>query len=155
MFNHWITNDTYLFLILFIYIFYAIYDVITESKWFTIDIAVLKCRAKSYIIVYLCIFSSFSTLVSLAKLSLIKTGMVAKMLQKEFLCNIKIYFYSIKTNLYSKRNIFVIYAFFHPIKTFFYYMNFSFDTFLVTISGLPFLFVKVRISLSVYKSAMF
>ena len=30
-------------------------------------------------------------------------------------------------------------------------MNFLFDTFLVTISGLPFLFPKVRILLSVYK----
>ena len=30
-------------------------------------------------------------------------------------------------------------------------MNFSFDTFPVTISGLPFLFVKFRILVSVYK----
>ena len=40
---------------------------------------------------------------------------------------------------------------FYSIKICFYYMNFSFDTFLVTISGLPFLFAKVRISLSVCK----
>ena len=30
-------------------------------------------------------------------------------------------------------------------------MNFSFDSFLVTMSGLPFLFAKVRILLAVYK----
>ena len=37
------------------------------------------------------------------------------------------------------------------MKIFSYYMNFSFDAFLVTISGLSFLFPKVRILLSVYK----
>ena len=48
-------------------------------------------------------------------------------------------------------NCFYYITFFHPIKIFLYYMNFSFDTFLVTISGLPFLFAKVRILLSVCK----
>ena len=42
-------------------------------------------------------------------------------------------------------------TFLHAIKIFLYYMNFSFDTFVVTISGLPFLFAKVRILLSVYE----
>ena len=99
------------------------------------------------------------------------TCMVAEMLQKEFLCDIKIYFYSIKinfysikyiydikiyfysikTNLYSKKQTFLLYNFFHPIKIFLYYLSFPFDTFLVTISGLPFLFAKVRILLSVCK----
>ena len=57
-----------------------------------------------------------------------------------------------------QKEIFVIYNFFFiQLKYFFNYMNFSFDTFLVTISGLPFLFGKVRILLSVYKlnSSMF
>ena len=40
-------------------------------------------------------------------------------------------------------------AFFDPFEIFFCYMNFPFGTFLVTISGLPFLFAKVRILLSV------
>ena len=100
------------------------------------------------------------------------TSMVADMLQKEFLCiikiyfhsikinfylikyiyDIKIYFYSFKTNLYSKKKKrFYYITFFHPIKVFLYYMNFSSDTFLVTISGLPFLFAKARILLSVCK----
>ena len=61
-----------------------------------------------------------------------------------------IYFYSIKTNFYSKKYFYYI-TFFHPIKIFLYYMSFSFDNFLVTISGLPFLFAKVRILLSVCK----
>ena len=47
--------------------------------------------------------------------------------------------------------IFYYITFFHSIKIFLYYMNFSFDNFLVTISGLPFLFAKVRILLSVCK----
>ena len=50
-----------------------------------------------------------------------------------------------------KKKCFYYIAFFHPIKISFYYMSFSFDTFLVTISGLPFLFAKVRCLLSVYK----
>ena len=91
---------------------------------------------------------------------------------KKHLCDIKIYFYSIKINFYSikyicviskyifkryqkkfvfKKKYFYYIIFFHPINIFFYYMNFPFDTFLVTISGLPYLFVKVRILLSVYK----
>ena len=96
--------------------------------------------------------------------------MVAELLQKELLCDIKIYFYSIrinlysvnfiymiskkfysiKTNLYSKKYFYYI-TFFYPMKIFSYYMNFSFDTFLVTISGVSFLSPKVRILLSVCK----
>ena len=64
---------------------------------------------------------------------------------------IKIHFYSIKIILYSIRNIFAIYLFFHSRKIFFYYMNFSFITFLVSISGLPFVFTKVRFLDSVRK----
>ena len=70
---------------------------------------------------------------------------------KIYLYDIKINFYWNKTNLYSKRNIFVI-TFFHPVKIFFYYMNFSFDTFLVTITGLSFLFAKIGILFSVYET---
>ena len=33
---------------------------------------------------------------------------VAEMLQKEFLCDIKLYFYSIKINLYSIKYIYII-----------------------------------------------
>ena len=47
-----------------------------------------------------------------------------------------------------KKAVFYI-TFFHPSKIFLYYMNFSCDTFQVTISGLPFLFAKVRILISV------
>ena len=50
-----------------------------------------------------------------------------------------------------KNKYFYYITFFNPIKIFFDYINFLFDTFLVTVSGLPFLFSKVRILLSVYK----
>ena len=72
---------------------------------------------------------------------------------KIYLCDIKIYFYSIKTNLYSKRNIFVIWLFFVQLKYFLLY-EFFIRYFLMTISGLLFLFAKVRILLSGYKSTM-
>ena len=70
------------------------------------------------------------------------SGMVVEMLQNEFLCDITIYFYSIKMNLYSVKYIFIIskYIFiqskqicnilkYFMIKIFLYYMNFPFDTF--------------------------
>ena len=68
-----------------------------------------------------------------------------------FLHVIQIYFCSIKIILYSIRNIFTIYIFFHSRKIFFYYMNFSFITFLVSMSGLPFVFTKVKALVSVSK----
>ena len=68
-----------------------------------------------------------------------------------FFHDIKIYFHSVKINLYSIRNIFIIYTFFHSSKIYFYYMNFLLNIFLVSISGLPFVFTKVKISLSVCK----
>ena len=43
------------------------------------------------------------------------------------------------------------YILFHLFKMFVHYMNFSFDTSLVTISGLPFLFSEVTVLFSVYK----
>ena len=90
-----------------------------------------------------------------------------------YLDDVKIYFLLIKINFYSikyifmrsiyvfiqskqyciQKAIFLLYNIFHPIK-YFFYMNFSFDTFLVTISALPFLFAKGRILLSLYKSTM-
>ena len=60
--------------------------------------------------------------------------------QNEFVFK-KIYIY-----IYFKK-----YILFHLFKMFVHYMNFSFDTFLVTISGLPFLFSKVTVLFSVYK----
>ena len=48
-----------------------------------------------------------------------------------------------------KKKCFYYTTFLHPIKIIFLNMNFSFDTFLVAISDLPFLFAKVRILLSV------
>ena len=80
------------------------------------------------------------------------------------------FIFSIKTNLYSTKYIYMtsdykfngnrlassqqyfnyIY-FFHSSKIFFYYMNFSSNTFLMSISGLPFVFTKVKILLSVCK----
>ena len=95
-----------------------------------------------------------------------------------FFHDIKMYFHSIKTNLRSiryifiispfsswyqnifsfsqnnlrsVRNIFTIYTFFHSSKIYFYFMNFLLNTFLVSISGLPFAFAKIRILLSVCK----
>ena len=65
--------------------------------------------------------------------------------------DIKIYFHSIKINFYSIRNIFIIYTFFHSSKIYFYYMNFSLNIFLVSMSGLTFVFKKVRILLWVCK----
>ena len=51
-----------------------------------------------------------------------------------------------------QKEIFLLHNFsFIHLKYFFYYMNFSFYTFLVTISGLPFLFAKVRLLISVYE----
>ena len=52
--------------------------------------------------------------------------------------------------MYSTRNIFITF-FLHSGKIFFYFMNFSFDTFLVRISGLPFAVTKVIILLSACK----
>ena len=69
-----------------------------------------------------------------------------------FYNNIKIHFYSIKINLYSIRNILIIdLIFFYSSKMFFYYMSFSFNTFLVSTSGLPFVFTKIRIFISINK----
>ena len=61
-----------------------------------------------------------------------------------------IFLFSQNKFVFKKKRFYYI-TYFHPIKIFLYYMNFSFDTFLVTISGLPFLFAKVRILLSVCK----
>ena len=66
-----------------------------------------------------------------------------------FLHDIKIYFHSVKMNFYSVRNIFIICIFSIQVKYIFFYMNFSFNTFLVSISGLPFVFTKARILFSV------
>ena len=68
-----------------------------------------------------------------------------------FFHGIKIYFYSVKINLYSVRNTFCHIYFFHSSKIYFHYINFSLNTFLVSMSGLPFVFTKVRILLSVCK----
>ena len=62
-----------------------------------------------------------------------------------------IYIFIQSKQICIQKKYFYYVTFFHPIKTFLYYMSFSFDTFLVTISGLPFLFAKVRILLSVCK----
>ena len=81
-----------------------------------------------------------------------------------------LYFHSIKTNFYSikyiliislilflfnqkklylMKNIFIIYSFFFiQVEYFSYYMNFSFNTFLVSTSGLPFVFTKDKILIS-------
>ena len=61
-----------------------------------------------------------------------------------------IFIHSKQIRIPKKKRFYYI-TFFHPIKVFLYYMNFSSDTFLVTISGLPFLFAKARILLSVCK----
>ena len=70
----------------------------------------------------------------------------------------KIYFHYIKTNLYSIKCIFIkstfmIYKciFIQVSKIYFYHTNISLSTFLVSISGLPFVLTKVVILLSVCK----
>ena len=96
-----------------------------------------------------------------------------------FFHNMKIYFYSIKINLNSIKYIFITspffsryqniflfrqkkiefrkkhfyhtYIFFHSSKVCFYYMNFSFNTFLVSKSGLSFVFTNAGILLSACK----
>ena len=60
-----------------------------------------------------------------------------------FFYDVNIYFHSVKINLYSIRDILSYRFFFHSSKLYFYYMNFSLNTFLVTISALPFVFKKV------------
>ena len=52
--------------------------------------------------------------------------------------------------VFSKKHFHYMY-FFHSSKIYFYYMNFSLNTFMVNISGLPFVFTKARILLSVCK----
>ena len=49
--------------------------------------------------------------------------MVAEMLQNESLCDIKIYFYSIKINFYSIKYIYDIKIYFYSIKTNLYSKN--------------------------------
>ena len=66
-----------------------------------------------------------------------------------FFHDIKIYFYSIKINLYSVKKYFYHITFSRSSKIYFYAINFSFNTFLVSISGLPFVFTKNRILLSI------
>ena len=68
-----------------------------------------------------------------------------------FFHDIKIYFHSVKINLYSVRKILIVYTFFHSSKIYFYYMNFSLNIFLVSIPGPAFVFKKVKILLSVCK----
>ena len=62
-----------------------------------------------------------------------------------------VYIFIQSKQIFIQKKYFYYITFFHPIKIFLYYMSFSFDNFLVTISGLPFLFAKVRILLSVCK----
>ena len=96
-----------------------------------------------------------------------------------FFYDFKVYFHSIKTSLYSikyilivspffmyqntfsfsqskfvfnKKHFYYIYIyFFHLSRKYFCYINFSLNIFLVNIFGLPFVFKKVRILLSVCK----
>ena len=70
--------------------------------------------------------------------------------QNKFLFN-KIYFHYITLFSITSKYIFIQSYFFHSSKICFYYTNFSLNTFLVSISGLPFVFTKVRILLSVCK----
>ena len=66
-------------------------------------------------------------------------------------CDMKIYFHSVKINVYSVRNIYLIYIFFHSSNIYFHYINFSLNTFLASISGLAFAFTKVRMLYSMCK----
>ena len=63
----------------------------------------------------------------------------------------KYFFIQSKKICIQKKIFFSHNFFFNPIRIFFYYMKFSFDAFLVTMSGLSFLFAKVRILFTVYK----
>ena len=70
-----------------------------------------------------------------------------------FFRKLNIYLYSVKVNLYSLRNIFIIYIYiyiFHLSKIYLYFMNFSLNTFLLSIAGLPFVFTKIYLCVCVY-----
>ena len=67
-----------------------------------------------------------------------------------FLYDIKYISFQSNKFVFSKKRFYHIY-FFHSSKIYFYYMNFLFNNFPVSTSGLPFLFTKERILLSVYK----
>ena len=56
------------------------------------------------------------------------------------LYSVKYYFYSIKINLFISRKYFLLCAFFPFKQNIFCYMNFSFNTVLESISGLPLVF---------------
>ena len=61
----------------------------------------------------------------------------------KYIYDIETNFYSLKTNLYSKKKKrFYYITFLHPIKISLYYMIFLYDTFLVTIYDLPFYLQK-------------
>ena len=69
------------------------------------------------------------------------------------------FFFKISNTFSFNQNKFVVSKkyfyhtnFFCSSKIYFYHMNFSFNAFLVSISGLPFLCIKVRIFLSACKS---
>ena len=69
------------------------------------------------------------------------------------------FFFKISNTFSFNQNKFVVSKkyfyhtnFFYSSKIYFYHMNFSFNAFLVSISGLPFLCIKVRIFLSACKS---
>lgn len=70
------------------------------------------------------------------------------MINKTYLYDIKTYYQPIKLNSYSKRKIFCYIIFFHLIKIYFYYVDFSFDTFLATTSGLALQPQESHLSLS-------
>ena len=55
-----------------------------------------------------------------------------------FFHDIKICFHLVKINLYSARNIFITYIFFHSSEVYFYCMDFSLNTFLVILFHLYF-----------------
>ena len=83
--------------------------------------------------------------------------MISKSLfnQNKFVFN-KIYFHYITfffmiSNIFIKLKFSYHMYFFYSSKIYFHYLNFSFNIFLVTISGLPFIFTKVRILLPVCK----
>ena len=62
-----------------------------------------------------------------------------------------IFSFSQNKSIFSNKHFYHVYIFFHSIKIYFYHMSFSLNTFLVSIAGLPFVFKKVRILLSVCK----
>ena len=107
-----------------------------SKKLYDIIIHFYSIKINLYSMKYIFIVSIFFTIYKYIFIQSNKFVFNEIFLYYVFFHIMKIYFYSIKITLHSIRNIFTIYIFFIQGKYIFYYINFSFITFLVRISGL-------------------